>query len=177
VVINAVLAALLASPPSSGASFDVVVYGATLPALLLRLPLVPLYYLREVRHLGPVARAGVVLHFVAWAALVALVGVPLLVGWLLPVGIAVIWFGFTTVYAPHSAHRRRLMRYFNFHSGYHDDHHRDPRYPFHQYFRLRLDGLRSHGAEPTHRWEKPWLAAVTWEPGATGRGTGTPSGS
>ena len=159
---------------------EFVVYGATLPALLLRLPLVPLYYLREVRHLGTAAALGVVLHFVAWAALVATFGAPLVVGWLLPVGLAVVWFGFTTVYVPHSAHRKRLMPYFNFHSGYHDDHHRDPRYPFHQYFRLRLDGLRHHGALPTHRWEERWLALATWEPrtpGSSEPGTEIRSGS
>ncbi len=159
-----------------------IIYGASLPGLLLRLPLVPLYYLRELRYLRAGARLSVAAHLLGWALLVAASGRPLVLGWLLPVGIAVIWFGFTTVYAPHSRHSERLMRWLNVHSGYHWDHHRDPRYPFHQYFQLRLHNLRRHGVRPSWRHEERVLAALTTElPGLTGPGarpgSGSPSGS
>jgi fatty acid desaturase len=136
---------------------EAVIYDAAPLRLLLRLPLVPLYYLRELRYLSSGARLGIAAHCAAWMALAALGGEALALGWLLPVGVAMVWFGFTTVYVPHCANRRRLMRYFNFHSGYHDDHHRDPRYPFHQYFQLRLNGLERLGLAPSWRYERAAL--------------------
>ena len=59
----------------------------------------------------------------------------------------VAWFGFATVYVPHSRHADRLMPYFTEHSGWHHDHHRAPQYPFNQYLELRDFHLR-HGVLP-----------------------------
>lgn len=138
---------------------EFVVYGARPLRLLLRLAWVPLYYLREVRHLDRRERAAVAAVGLGWAVAVAVFGAPLLIGWLLPVAIAVVAFGFLTVYVPHSSHRDRLMPLLNLWSGYHHDHHRDPRYPAHQYGQLRLHGIERLGVAPTYRREP---AVLRW---------------
>ncbi len=124
-----------------------VVYGVGLLALLVRLPLVPLYYLRSLADMRGQDRALTVLHIVlsggaSWALAqhVGVMGVVL--GWWLPVLLTVMWFGFTTVYVPHSRYAARLMPHLTTHSGWHFDHHRDPRYPFSQYVQLRAHHLR-----------------------------------
>lgn len=136
---------------------EYVVYGASPLRLLLRLVWVPLYYLRELRQLGARGRLSVALHGVGWGVALAVFGAPLLIGWLLPVALAVVLFGLATVYVPHSAHRARLMQHLNLWSGYHHDHHRDPRYPAHQYGELRLHGIERLGVRPTYRREREVL--------------------
>lgn len=132
-----------------GASSDAEhwVYGATAWELPFRLPLVPFVYLATIRHLDWPGRLATLLHMGLVIGAFVVGGEPLLVGWGIPTLVAVMWFGFTTVYAPHSAYAPTLMRYFRGHSGYHEDHHRDVRYPFHQYARLRYRHLVQGTAE------------------------------
>ena len=136
------------------------IYNSSLWKLPLTLIAVPFYYLAQLPKLSPAKAALVCLQLLLFISLMALFPV-LLTAWALPVLIAVLYFGFTTVYAPHSEHQARLMPWLNFHSGYHHDHHRDPRYPFHQYFQLRLDGLLNRGVAPTFALERQTLTLVT----------------
>jgi len=134
---------------------EAVVYEASLPALLLRLPFIPLWYLRSVRDMRALSVLLTALHLGLVGALGAFMvdrGVDVLLVWAVPVLLAIGWFGFTTVYVPHGPHAQTLMRVFNAHSGWHHDHHRSPHFPFHQYAAVRAlhledalgDGARAH---------------------------------
>ena len=136
------------------------VYAAPLSRLPLMLLLVPMHYLRLLPRLSRPQQALVVAQLLAWLVLLWAAPV-LLAAWVLPILLAIVWFGLTTVYAPHSAHQDALMRFLRLHSGYHHDHHRDARYPFHQYFQLRLDGLLNRGVAPGHRGEIAVLRLAT----------------
>lgn len=135
-----------------GANVDVtddpeaVVYQSSVWSLVLRLPFIPFWYLRSLRSMRPLAIALTFFHLgLVAAAAVALhvAGVDVLSAWAAPVLLAIVWFGFTTVYVPHGPHAPLLMRFLNAHSGWHDDHHRDPRFPFHQYATVRAAHLQS----------------------------------
>lgn len=135
---------------------EAVVYRASLAALLLRLPLIPLFYLRTLRDLSVAQRLFTALHVIVVVATVAIAerrGVPLVATWMVPTLIAVMWFGFTTVWVPHGPSAARFMRYFNAHSGWHDDHHLDPRYPFSQYAQLRAHHLAVGATQPVSAGE------------------------
>ncbi len=121
--------------------------------LLVRLPSIPLIYMINWRLLGGVEKV------VCAAVLAAIVGgvggsayvfgvVATLGAWVLPSVATIGWFGFATVYVPHSRHAERLMPYFTEHSGWHHDHHRAPQYPFNQYIELRDFHLRHGVFEP-----------------------------
>jgi fatty acid desaturase len=134
---------------------EAIVYEASLPALLLRLPFIPLWYLRSVRDMRASSVALTALHLGIVGMVVVLLfehGVDVMMVWAAPVLVAIGWFGFTTVYVPHGPHAKVLMRVFNAHSGWHHDHHRSPQFPFHQYAAVRAlhlehahgDGARAH---------------------------------
>ncbi len=119
-----------------------VVYELEPRNLLIRLPTIPLIYLRNWRLLTRSERALTLGVVAALGALLALTsarfGAPLAArALLIPALTTIAWFGFTTVYVPHSRHSAALMRYFTEHSGWHHDHHRSPQYPFNQYLQLR----------------------------------------
>jgi fatty acid desaturase len=114
-----------------------VIYDAPLWALPFRLPLVPFFYLPTFRKLSRAAKLATLLHLVMVIALVCAGGASAVVGWVMPALLAISWFAFTTVYVPHSRYAPKLMRFMKAHSGYHEDHHRDVRYPFPQYIQLR----------------------------------------
>lgn len=123
---------------------EAIVYRASLPALLLRLPFIPFWYLRSLRDMRAGSIALTLLHLslvITAAVLLTGAGIDVVTTWIAPVLLAIGWFGFTTVYVPHGPHKAILMRVFNAHSGWHDDHHRDPRYPFHQYATVRARHL------------------------------------
>ena len=115
---------------------EAIVYDVSLPLLLVRLPFIPFFYLRSLRGMGGAAIAFTFLHLATVATLMLAVD-DVALGWALPVLLAITWFGFTTVYVPHGPLAARLMPWLRANSGWHDDHHRDPRYPFHQYAAVR----------------------------------------
>jgi fatty acid desaturase len=121
--------------------------------LILRLPSIPLIYMSNWRLLGRTEGAACAAAVAAIAG--AVVGCALAFGVAATLGAVVApsvatvaWFGFTTVYVPHSRHADRLMPYFTEHSGWHHDHHRAPQYPFNQYLELRDFHLRHGVFEP-----------------------------
>ncbi len=143
---------------------EAVVYRTPFRWLWLRLPLVPVYYLRTLKQLTFLELFATALHLSIVAGVIAgglMSGIPVLQAWALPALGAVMWFGFTTVYVPHGPESQRWMKWFTAHSGWHDDHHADPRYPFAQYAQLRAFRI-SHGtAEPLSGAEGrriAWLA-------------------
>lgn len=125
-----------------------VIYSASLWQLPFRLPLVPFFYLRGLRALSRLELIVTAVHVVTLALVLATGGTPLLLGWALPALMAIVWFGFTTVYVPHSRYAPRLMPWLQAHSGWHFDHHKDLRYPFPQYAQLRAWHL-DNGASPS----------------------------
>lgn len=142
-----------------------VVYHTPARRLLFKLPTIPWHYLQNWRLLNPKERwltAAIIITLLAGAtAIGARFGLEaLLMGWLVPSVMTIGWFGFMTVYVPHSRYSDRLMRYFTEHSGWHHDHHRSPQYPFNQYLELRHFHLRHHVFEPRGQEAKivRWLA-------------------
>lgn len=130
-----------------------VVYDTPARSLLFKLPVIPLSYLQNWRLLSGKDRvltvaviSGLALIGTAIAWVFGLTA--LLYGWLLPSLLTVCWFGFTTVYVPHSRDSAWLMRFFTEHSGWHHDHHCSPQYPFNQYIELRNFHLSHHVFEP-----------------------------
>ncbi len=144
---------------------EAVVYRSPLWQLPLRLPFIPFFYLRRLSRLSWFERAVVVVHVAAVVSVVAVAerhGVPLLMTWPLPTLVAVMWFGFTTVWVPHGPMASSMMRLFNAHSGWHDDHHADTRYPFPQYAQLRAHHLSVGTTQPVSVGEArrtAWLGA------------------
>ncbi|HEY1099327.1 MAG TPA: hypothetical protein VGF99_10370, partial [Myxococcota bacterium] len=113
--------------------------------------LIPLFYLRTMTRLSTLERLLVVMHAAIVVGVVVVAehnGVPLLSTWAPPTLLAVMWFGFTTVWVPHGPNAATFMRFFNAHSGWHDDHHADPRYPFPQYAQLRAHHLAVGISDP-----------------------------
>ena len=137
-----------------------VLYGASPWGLPLLLPVVPALYARFLMRLHTRALLLTAVHCTAVGAALVFSGPHLVIYWAIPAALATGWFGFTTVYVPHCQHRGVLMRYMCAHSGYHDDHHRDPRFPFSQYVPLRAWHL-AHGAIPTFRAEPAVLALLS----------------
>lgn len=150
-----------------------IVYSSSLPRLLFNLPMIPWYYLKTLRLLSTKERVQVALivvtlitlsGWIAWSWSVT----TLFTAWLLPSLLTIAWFGFTTVYIPHSSHQRFFMRFFTEHSGWHHDHHRAPQYPFNQYIQLRDFHLRHDIFEPRgpeasiirRLASKPWAEQV-----------------
>ncbi|MFT5583953.1 MAG: fatty acid desaturase [Cognaticolwellia sp.] len=136
------------------------IYNSSIWELPMTLLAVPFIYLVQLPKLGWKSAAAVCIQLTLLVSAMTLFP-SLLTAWALPVLLGVLYFGFTTVYAPHSRHHGRLMPWLNLHSGYHHDHHRDPRYPFHQYFQLRLDGLLNQGVAPSFTQERKTLSLVT----------------
>lgn len=129
------------------------VYGIDARALILRLPLIPYIYLSNWRMLDAKESLTSALALAGICALLVSAGDAF--GWgamceafVLPSVATIGWFGFMTVYVPHSRHSEVLMRYFTEHSGWHHDHHRSPQYPFNQYIELRDFHLRRGVFEP-----------------------------
>lgn len=139
------------------------VYSAELWQLPIRLVVVPWLYLRGITRLSaPLALLTVAQIALSTGALLWF-GLPLLKAWVVPVAAAVVWFGFTTVYVPHSRHKERLMPWMQFHTGHHDDHHFDVRYPWPQYAQIRAWRFR-HGLEqPTSEREGRFVQALARE--------------
>lgn len=138
-----------------------IIYSAAPWQLPWRLLLVPLYYLRSARRLSRPLQLATAAQLVGTAGVLAVGGAELAAAWLTPLMLAVGWFGFTTVYVPHSRYADRLMPWLNWHSGWHDDHHFDVRYPYPQYIDIRLWRIR-HGLETVSDRELrvlQWLAA------------------
>ena len=130
---------------------EAAVYRSSLLTLPLRLPLIPLFYLRTLKRLRASQLLLTALHVLIVVGVVGIAeqnGVPLLATWAPPTLLAVMWFGFTTVWVPHGPEAARFMRWFNAHSGWHDDHHADPRYAFPQYAQLRAHRLVVGDAQP-----------------------------
>ncbi|MCA2980227.1 MAG: fatty acid desaturase [Myxococcaceae bacterium] len=113
-----------------------------LPLVLL---MVPALYWRSFGRLPVRGRVATCAHGLVVLGAAAWLG-PQVVGWGVPVLLAIGWFGFTTVYVPHCAHSTWLMKRRQFHSGWHHDHHRDVRYGWAQYAQLRAFHLRCDGA-------------------------------
>ncbi len=135
---------------------EAVVYRCSLMALPLRLPLIPLLYLRTLTRLRVSQLLLTALHVALIVIVVGVAehhGVPVVSTWAPPTLIAVMWFGFTTVWVPHGPDAARFMRFFNAHSGWHDDHHADPRYGFPQYAQLRAHRLVVGDATPVSAGE------------------------
>lgn len=135
---------------------EAVVYRSPLWQLPLRLPFIPFFYLRTMSRLSWLERTVVVAHVAVVVSIVVVAearGVPLLTTWALPTLASVMWFGFTTVWVPHGPNAAAMMRVFNAHSGWHDDHHADTRYPFPQYAELRAHHLAVGTTQPVSAGE------------------------
>ncbi len=116
---------------------EAAVYRASPFTLALRLPIIPLLYLRSLRDMRSGAVVLTAAHLTLVTTTMGWLGAPGVLGWGAPALLAIAWFGFTTVYVPHGPFARPLMAWLGAHSGWHDDHHRDPRFPFHQYAAVR----------------------------------------
>ena len=69
-------------------------------------------------------------------SLVALCPQQVFWSWLVPMQIGVAWFAFTTVYLPHGRYAAWIMNHAPAITGFHDDHHKMPQYPWYQYFSM-----------------------------------------
>jgi fatty acid desaturase len=119
---------------------EAAVYRAAWWQLPLVLPMVPLLYARSFGQLPRRLQAATALHLALVAGAALWLG-PLALGWAVPAVLAIAWFGFTTVYVPHSRHAGSLMKLLQLHSGWHHDHHSDVRFPYPQYAQLRAWNL------------------------------------
>ena len=119
---------------------EAAVYRAAWWQLPLVLPVVPLIYARSFPRLSRRLRLLTLLHSLLVGSAALWLG-PLVLGWALPAVLAIAWFGFTTVYVPHSQYSGSLMKLLQLHSGWHDDHHADVRFPYPQYAQLRAWNL------------------------------------
>lgn len=140
-----------------------VVYALSPKALLSGLLLIPARYLQNWHLLRASERRTTLAALTTITALATILSARFGLGatlraWLVPTALSIAWFGFMTVYAPHSAYRDKLMPYLTEHSGWHDDHHRAPQYPFNQYIELRAFHLKHGVFEP----RGPELKVVSW---------------
>lgn len=135
---------------------EYVVYSAQWWQLPGRLVLVPWYYLRGIVRLDRARQVQTVAQLALTAVVLAWGGAVLWQVWALPVLLAIVWFGFTTVYVPHCPYADRLMPWFQTHSGWHHDHHFDVRYPWPQYAQIRAWRF-DHGLTPESASEERWV--------------------
>lgn len=141
-----------------------IIYDAAPWQLPWRLVLVPALYLRSMGELPRSKQIAVTAQLVASVGVLVVGGGALAAAWLIPLVLAVAWFGFTTVYVPHSRYADRLMPWLDWHSGWHVDHHFDVRYPYPQYVEIRLWRV-AHGLQPISERELRvlrWLATTVW---------------
>ncbi len=61
-----------------------------------------------------------------------------LLGWFLPMQTAACYIAITTIWIPHGPYSGWWMNHLPFITGYHEDHHAQPRYPFHQIARRKV---------------------------------------
>ena len=78
-----------------------------------------------------------ILYVIAVAGMTVIWPIQVFLSWIVPMQIAIALFAIATVYLPHGRHSKWVMKHMPSITGYHDDHHNAPQYPWYQYFSLR----------------------------------------